>query len=230
MSELFIKHLELIALLLQPFDAAWQCCAQFVDAAQRVVEGDDGAVAHVTFDIFEDIISIEASGVVACDKVPHDDGVVSADAYVLLVAHPSSWGTEEVGVYVVVCFIGIAQVARAGDGDAPYVVVCVVAKTVAVIFQQLVQFGVLPDVVAYHEEGGFYAIAVKRFDNPRCGFWNGAVIESQVDCFLVRIHAPYCAWIEPSEPFTWLFYNHRVCLIVDNLGLCVCLWHVYLVV
>ena len=75
------------------------------------MEGDDGAVAREAFDVFEDIVSAEMGGVVSGDEVPHDDGVVSADAYVLLIAHPSSGRAEEIGVYVFVCFVGIAQVA-----------------------------------------------------------------------------------------------------------------------
>jgi len=111
--QVVIEDLEGIALLLEPLDAARQGGLELVDAAQGVVEGDDGAVAGVLAHIVEHLVCRKMCGVVACDEIPHDDGVVAADADVLLILHPSAWWTEKVGMDELVGLVGVAQeVAR----------------------------------------------------------------------------------------------------------------------
>ena len=70
-SKDLFKRLETIALFAQPFERRGQGCSQFVDALQRVVEGDDGAVARVVFHIVDHIFGSKPFRVVARDEVPH---------------------------------------------------------------------------------------------------------------------------------------------------------------
>ena len=91
----FSDGLKLISLCLQPFDGAGQGGAEFVDAFQGVVEGDDGAVAGIAADIVIDVVGGEPLGIVAGDEVPHDDAVALREPVVDAVAHPTVGRTEE---------------------------------------------------------------------------------------------------------------------------------------
>ena len=77
------EDLKGVALILEPLERLWQGGAQLVDTLQRVVEGDDGAVARVPFYIIDDILCGEPFGIVACDEVPHHDLVFPAQPGVL---------------------------------------------------------------------------------------------------------------------------------------------------
>ena len=68
------KDPELVALGAQPLDGAGKGSLEFVNGAQGVVEGDDAAWTSVAFNIIEDIVGGEPSGVVARHEVPHNDG------------------------------------------------------------------------------------------------------------------------------------------------------------
>ena len=56
------------------------------------------------------------------------------------------------------------------------------------------QFGMPAYVVAYHEEGGAYAVAVKQIEHPGGLFGNGSVVECQVDhaAAAAVFYAPPC--------------------------------------
>ena len=50
------EDFERIALGLEPFEGGREGCAEFVDAFQGVVEGDDGTIAGVALDVVEDVV------------------------------------------------------------------------------------------------------------------------------------------------------------------------------
>ncbi len=107
--ELF-KHLEAVALELEPLDAEGEGGAQLVDGLQGVVEGDDAAGTGVTADIVEDIVGGHPAGVVACDDVPHDDLELAAEQGILGYAHPAVRRAEEVGVDVGVGLLDVVAI------------------------------------------------------------------------------------------------------------------------
>ena len=88
------KCLELIALLLEPFDGAGQGRMEFVDALQRVVESDDATVAGIATNVLVDVVGSEPFRVVACDEIPHHNPELLRQPIVHAVAQPAVRGTE----------------------------------------------------------------------------------------------------------------------------------------
>ena len=127
MMQILVKHLEFIPFIAEPFDTFGEYLLQFVNTSQGIVEGDDGTIACVILHILEHLFGSESFRVVACNQIPHHDGVVAAKPDVLGITHPSSWGTEQVGTNQLVGFVGIAQIAFACHRDATDVVVGVIA-------------------------------------------------------------------------------------------------------
>ena len=198
MMLIFVKHLKFVTFITQPFDALGKYLLEFVDASEGVVEGDDGTVTRVVLHILVHFFGREAFGVVACDQVPHHDGVVATKTDVLGISHPSSWGTEEIGLNQFVGFVGIAQIALARHGDATNVVEGVIAQAMTMGTDEFEQFWIFPDIVAHHEESRFHVVAIKRLNQPRGRFGDGPVVEGQIDCLLRRVHSPDGTGIEPS--------------------------------
>ena len=174
------------------------------------MERDDGSVPRIFLYIIKDIIGCEVARVVACDQVPHDDGVVATDVDVLLVPHPSAWWAEKIGMNKRVSFVGIAQEAAARHHESAQMVEGVVAQSMSVRTYQFEEVGIFPHVVTHHEECGFHAVVVKGLDEPRRRFGDGTIVESQIDRFLRRIHSPDSAGVEPAQPFGGLFDDHLV--------------------
>ena len=72
-TNVLLKYFEGVALGLEPFDGCREGCAELVDTFQGVVEGDDAAVTGVALDIVQHVVGREPFGVVAGNKVPHND-------------------------------------------------------------------------------------------------------------------------------------------------------------
>ena len=217
----FSNGLKLVSLCLQPFDGAGQGGAEFVDAFQRVVEGDDGAVAGIAADIVIDVVGGEPLGIVAGDEVPHDDSVALREPVVDAVAHPTVGRTEEghsslrllptEGGFPFdeqLTFVGVDEV---GDGpvlETAEVVVGVVADSMALLHDLAEELGMLLDVVSHDEKCGLHAVSGERIEQEGRGLGNGSVVEGQIDRLFRRIHSPRGLWIEPSQPFRGLLDNH----------------------
>ena len=82
------------------------------------MEGDDRAVAGVSLDIVQNIVCMEPFGIIACDKVPHDDAIFLAKPIVDTPTHPSvGWPKEWLGsggtvVHGDLCPVDIEKVGR----------------------------------------------------------------------------------------------------------------------
>ena len=181
---------------------------QFVDALERVVEGDDATWTRVLFHVFQHLVGCETVGVVACHEVPHDDGEAMAQTYVLRVPHPSVRWPEKVAVNEVVGLQHIAMVA-AGLRNKLDVIVRVIADTMATAQHLFIEFGVLVHVVAYHEEGCLHAVTVQCIKNPRRSFGDRTIVERQIYTTFVGVHTPDGTRVEPTEPRRGLFDKHR---------------------
>ena len=162
-----VEHLEFVAFITQPFDALRKNLLEFVDASEGIVEGDDGAITRVVLYILIHLFSREAFGVVACNQVPHHDGVVATKTDILGITHPSSWRTEEIGLNQFIGFVGIAQIALARHRNATNVVEGVIAQAMTMRTDEFEQFWIFPDIVTHHEEGRFHVVTIKRLNQPR---------------------------------------------------------------
>ena len=203
----FVKDFEFVTLVAQPFKTARERCTEFVDTLQRVVESDDGTVAGIAFHVLKHLVGIESLGVVARHEVPHHDGEMMAHLDVLSVAHPSVRRSEEFRLNEAVGFVHVPYIIF-GMHQPGDVVVGVVAHTVPTSFHLFEEFGILPHVVAHHEESSLHSVLVENVKNPRRGFRNGSVVEGDIHCLLLRVHSPDGTGIEPSHPLAWLFNNH----------------------
>ena len=167
-------------MLLKPEDAEGQCGAQLVDGLEGVVEGDDGAVAGVAADVVEDVVGAEPLGVVAGDDVPHDDLVLAAEEGVLGYTHPSVGRSEESCLDIGVGLLDVVAVLMERVADAADVVVGVVAYLVSLVDDAFIEFGVLADVVADHEEGGVDVVFAEHVEDEGGGLGDWTVVEGQV--------------------------------------------------
>lgn len=93
-----IEYAEVVALGNQPFEGGHEDGLQFLDAAQAVMEGDDGTVAGIALHVGQHFGCREVLAVVTRHQVPHDDAVaLLADDAVLQRTHPAVGRTEERG-------------------------------------------------------------------------------------------------------------------------------------
>ena len=92
--------------------------------------------------------------------------------------------------------------------QAANVVEGVVAEAVACGAHHFKFLGMLANVVAHHEEGGAYVVVAQDVEHPRRDFWNGSVVESEVDSALVGVHPPEGVGVEPAKEAGRLFDNH----------------------
>ena len=171
------KDLERITLIGEPLNGAGKGIAQPLYALEGVVEGYYGAVAGVALDIGEHILGGHPFGVVASHEVPHNYAVFTGEPEILVVAHPSMWGTEQIGVEQLVGFLSIGIVGLAGMAEASHVVEGVVAYAVTFAYHLSVEFGVFPYIVANHEEGGLDTMLAKHGEDERCSLGDRAIIE-----------------------------------------------------
>ena len=140
---------------------------KIVDRAERVVEGDDGAVAGVLAHLAQYLAAIEFGIVVAGYEVPHDDAVSLAQRTVLSEAHDAVRRAEEVGGEVAVGLVDIGDVSLGALLESLEVVEGVVAYAVAALHDHFVLIGMLAHIVAHHEEGGLDVILVQYIKHPR---------------------------------------------------------------
>ena len=213
-----VEHLELVALLHEPLDGARQGVHGVLLRLDGVVEGDDGAVAGVAFDLLEDLPSVEVLAVVACHEVPHHDAVASAQHLVLKPAHVSVWRTEEVCLDEFVCLVGVRQVVLRQPLEAPQVVEGVVAQTVSAFLNHGELARMFAHIVPDEKEGSLDAVVVEHVEHPRCHLGDGPVVERQVDCLDGRVHAPDGLRIEPTYDAGRLLDEHRRALPSDALA------------
>ena len=174
------------------------------------MEGDDASVAGISPHIVIHLIGSEETGVVACDEVPHHHSIFLTESKVLRLSHPSVRRTEETGVDEVVGLDYILQIFVMRMSESAYVIEGMIAQTMSVRTDKFEQFGVLPHIVAYHEEGSLDTIAVESINQPRSGLGDRTIIEGQIDCLLRGIHPPYRAGIKPAQPLAWLFDYHTL--------------------
>ena len=96
------------------------------------MEGDDRAVACVTFHVVEYLFRAHPLTVIAGHEVPHDDPVMIAEGIVLSETHVAVWRAEQVGMYDFIYFLGICQIFGVGVFESTDVVESVVADAVIV--------------------------------------------------------------------------------------------------
>ena len=154
------------------------------------MEGDDAAVTGVALDVVEHVVGGHPFGVVAGDKVPHDDAELAGQPGILVEAHPAMGRTHEVGLQVGIGFFYIVAVFVDGVTETADMVVRVIADAVSFINDTLVQLGVFPGIVANHEKGCLDAIALQHVENEWRGLWYRTVIEGQVHRPFVAVHTP----------------------------------------
>ena len=77
-----------------------------------------------------------------------------------------------------------------GVAETADVVVRMITDTMPLVDDTLMQFGIFPGIVAYHEEGGLDAVLLQHVKNPGRGLGDGAVVEGQIDGLLVTVHSP----------------------------------------
>ena len=174
------------------------------------MKGDDGTVAGIFFHVFEHVIGCCPFGVVARDDIPHDDLKFSAKPPVFAFSHPSVRRPEEFRVDELLCFVGVEDICYGPVVDGVEMVVGVVPDLMSLVHDLLKEFGMALDVFAHHEECGLDIVFAQYFQDDGCGFWDGAVVESEIDGFFSSIHSPDGFGIHPSEPYCGLFYEHVV--------------------
>ena len=147
------ENLESIALGFKPYYAFGEGGAKLVDTFQRVVEGDDGAVAGIFLHVVYNVFSSEKAGVVARYEVPHHDFVFPAEPCILIRSHPSVRRSYVVTVDIGVCLLYIIAILLDGVGEPLYVIKSVIAHLMALSLDTFEELRVFPDIVAYHEKG-----------------------------------------------------------------------------
>ena len=160
-------------MVLKPLETLGEGGTQFVDALQRVVEGDDGAIARVLLYVIDDVLGRHPFGVVACDKVPHHNLVLTTEPGVLGHAHPTVGWTHVVAVDIGIGLLDVVAVLVDGVGEALDVVVRVIAHLMPLSKDTVVELRVLPYIVAHHEESGFGIESLQGIENKRCSFRYG---------------------------------------------------------
>ena len=148
------ENLESIALGFKPYYAFGEGGTKLVDALQRVVEGDDGAVAGIFLHVVYHVFGSEKAGVVARYEVPHHDFVFPAEPCILSEAHPSVGGTYIMTVDIAVGLLYVFAVLPDGVLGTVHVIKSVIAHLMALSLDTFEELRVFPDIVAHHEEGG----------------------------------------------------------------------------
>ena len=174
------KSFEFVALGLEPFDALGEGCAELVDGLEGVVEGDDASRARVPYYIVDNALGGEPLGVVASNKVPHDNLVTAGEQEILDETHPSVRRPEEMAADVGIGMLHVVVVLVDGAVEGADVVVGVVAHLMALVDDALIEMGIAAHVVADHEKGGMDAMLLENVEDVGGSLGNGTVIEGQV--------------------------------------------------
>ena len=144
------------------------------------MEGDDAAIARIAFHVVEDILSRHPFGIVARDKVPHDDLVLSGKQRILWQSHPAVGWTEQVTLDVGVGFLHVIAIFVERAAQAADVVMGVVSYLVSFVEDALIEFRVFTDVIADHEEGGMDAMLLQCVEDKRSSLGDWTIVEGQV--------------------------------------------------
>ena len=179
-------------------------------AFHGIVESDDAAGAGKAAHVQQDVTPVQAGGVVTGDEVPHHDLVAPLDKDILVPLHPSVRRSEEVGVQILIRFVHVVEIGGDAVAKSADVVERVVAEAVSSGFDHLKDLGMLPNVVADHEEGGFDAIFVEHVQHPWRDLGNGTVVKREIDSLFLSVHAPQGVWIKPTQENCGLLDNHAV--------------------
>ena len=192
------KHLKLVALCHEPFDGTRQGEEEFVETLHGVVERDDAARTGKALHVVQDVVAIQALGIVARHEVPHHDAVTLLDKHILLPFHPAVGRTEEVGFQIDVGLIDVAHITADAVAQTADVIEGVVAETVSRGLDHFKFERMLAYIVANHKESGLDAVVVEHGKHPRGHLGYGAVVEREIYGTLVRIHPPQRVGIEPA--------------------------------
>ena len=122
------------------------------------MEGDDRAVTGVFLHVVHHLFGRQPLGIVAGDDIPHHHLELPAEPGILAQAHPTMGRTHQSTVDIGVGLLHIITVFLDGMSQAADVVMGVVAHTMSFVQYLLEQLGILPDIVAYTEEGGLNKI------------------------------------------------------------------------
>ena len=95
------------------------------------------------------------------------------------------------------------------------VVESVVPNGVARFFHHFQHVVVLAHIVADAEKSGLGVVLRKLVEHPRCHFWNGPVIESEVDYFFVRWDSPSEIWEELLDELRCFYQVHKCFRFLD---------------
>ena len=173
------------------------------------MEGDDGAVAGIAHDVAEDVVSVDAVGIVARDDVPHDDAVFVLQEARLVPAQPSVGRAEELALDELVGLLDVREVGAVAVAQALDVVHRVVAHMVSLGLDALEEGGIAGHVVADTEERGVDAVVAEDIEHPRGHLGRRTVVERQVDPFGLRWDAPKGISVEQSaKPAGGMFNQH----------------------
>ena len=185
---------------------------EFVDALERVVEGDDAAVAGVALHVPEHIVWREAAAIVACDHIPHDDAESAMPQNLVLCgAHPSARRPEEVGLQQLFRTLYVGQIVPALPARSSDMVVGVITDGVSAAAHLLEQVRILACIVADHKECGTCAIAFQDIEDERCGLWDRTIVKSKVDRPFRCIHPPACTRVQLADE-SWGLLNKHITL------------------
>ena len=100
-------------MLLEPLDALGKGGAQLFDGFERVVEGDDGAIAGIALHVVHHVVGGEPLGVVARNEIPHHHLIALAgEQGVLHWTYPPVGWTEQVAVNIGIGFLHVDIIAE----------------------------------------------------------------------------------------------------------------------
>ena len=174
------------------------------------MEGDNATIACIVANIGQYIATIEPSGVVASDQIPHHDTISTRDGMILWPFHPSVGRTEEISMEIFVSAFDIAHITTDTVEMPRDVVEGVVPESVSATAHFFKDFWIFPDIIAHHEKRRFDVVLIQHIEHPRCHLRDGAIVKGEINRMVIGIHTPESIWIEPTEKKSGLFDNHSV--------------------
>ena len=94
--------------------------------------------------------------------------------------------------------VGILAIVADGVFEPTDMIEGMVADAVSGCHHLLIEFRMFAHVVAHHEESGLHPLFLQHFQDKRSGFGNRAIIEGEVDGFLMFVHAPQGSGVKPA--------------------------------
>ena len=105
-------------------------------------------------------------------------------------------------------FLDVEHIVTQRMAKATDVIVGMVAYLMSLVDNLLVERGILPDIIANHEESGLDTKLAECLKNEGCRLRYRTVVERQINCPFATIHTPECLWIEPAQIDCRLLDNH----------------------